>query len=83
MTSSTNFSFNISSAFPSPSIKPNSFALEPDQNSPVKVLFFSVSKSFEPLLDLTTLIKSECNSNCIFFNLSISSFFSYYLYFFF
>ena len=30
-----NFSFKISSALPNPSIKPSSFALDPDQNSPV------------------------------------------------
>jgi len=35
VTSSPNFSFKISSALPSPSINPSSFALDPDQNSPV------------------------------------------------
>ena len=69
MTSSPNFSLKTCSALPIPSINPNFKEEDPDQNSPVKVLFFSVSISFEPLLDLTTLIKSECNSNCIFFNL--------------
>ena len=34
-TSSPNFCFKISSALPNPSIKPSSFALVPDQNSPV------------------------------------------------
>ena len=75
-TSSPNFSLKICSALPMPSINHNFKEVDPDQNSPVKVLFFSVSTSFEPLLDLTTFIKSECNSNCIFFNLSISSSFS-------
>ena len=66
----------ISSALPIPSIKPSFFAVDPDQNSPVNK---SGLLSFLILFDLlssTTFIKSECNSNCIFFNLSTSSFFS-------
>ena len=74
--SSPNFSLKICSAFPIPSINPNLIDAEPDQNSPVKVLFFSGSLSFAPLLFLTTSIKSECNSSCSFFILSISSSFS-------
>ena len=66
---SPNFSFSTWSAFPMPSIKPNFKEEDPDQNSPVKVLFFSVSISFEPLLSSTTFIKSEWSSNCIFFSL--------------
>ena len=50
-----------------PSISPNFKEVEPDQNSPVKVLFFSGSFNFEPLLFFTRLMKSECNSNCNFF----------------
>jgi len=57
-------------------MSPNFKEEEPDQNSPVKVLFFSGSFSFEPRLFFTTLMKSECNSNCNFFILSISSSFS-------
>ena len=74
-TSSPNFSFKISCAFPIPSINPKSFALLPDQNSPENS---SISDLFslDPLLSSTTSIKSLCKSNCILFNLSISSFFS-------
>ena len=63
---SPNFSLNICSALPIPSIKPNFREVEPDQNSPVKILFFSASFNFEPLLFLTKFIKSECNSSCNF-----------------
>ena len=51
---SPNLSLKICSAFPIPSISPNFKEAEPDQNSPVKVLFFSGSFSFEPLLFFTT-----------------------------
>ena len=62
-------------ASPTSSIKPNSLAFDPDQNSPENN---SISDFFnlEPLLFSTTLIKSLCKSNWIVFNLSISSFFS-------
>ena len=63
---SPNFSLKICSAFPIPSISPNFKDADPDQNSPVKILFFSGSFNFEPRLFLTRLIKSECNSNCNF-----------------
>jgi len=43
--SSPNFSLKICSALPIPSINPNFNEVDPDQNSPVKVLFFSVSIS--------------------------------------
>ena len=65
-TSSPNFSFNISSAFPNPSIKPRSLALDPDQNSPVNKSKFLSFFNFVDLLSSTTFIKSECKSNCIF-----------------
>jgi hypothetical protein len=55
--SSPNLSFKISFALPIPSIKPNSFALLPDQNSPENnsmSFFFSLI----PLLSSTTFIKS-------------------------
>jgi signal peptide peptidase SppA len=68
-TFSPNFSFKISSALPKPSIKPKSFALEPDQNSPVNRSGFLSFLSLVDLLSSTTFIKSECKSNCIFFNL--------------
>ena len=56
-----------------PSISPNFNEVEPDQNSPVKVLFLSGSFNLDPRLFLTKFIKSECNSNCNFLILSISS----------
>ena len=74
-TSSPNFSFSISLALPIPSINPKSFALLPDQNSPEKSSTSDLL-SFSPLLFSTTSMKSLCKSNCIFFNLSISSLFS-------
>ena len=75
-TLSPNFSFKIWSAFPMPSTNPSFSEVLPVQNSPVKILFFSGSFSFEPLLFSTTLMKSACNSNCIFFSLLTSSSFS-------
>ena len=75
ITSSPNFCFNIWFESPISSIKPSSLALFPDQNSPENNStsdFFS----FEPLLFSTTSIKFLCKSNWIFFNLSMSSFFS-------
>ena len=59
-----------------PSIKPNFLALDPDQNSPVNKSGLPSFFSLVDLLSSTTFIKSECKSNCIFFNLSISSCFS-------
>ena len=56
-TSSPNFSFNISLALPMPSIKPSSFALLPDQNSPENSSISDLL-SLVPLLSSTTLIKS-------------------------
>ena len=73
---SPNFSLNICSAFPMPSISPNFKEVEPDQNSPVKVLFLSGSLSLDPRLFFTKFIKSEWSSNCNFLILSISSGFS-------
>ena len=58
ITLSPNFSFKIWSAFPIPSINPSLSAVLPVQNSPVKILFFSGSFNFDPLLVSTTLIKS-------------------------
>ena len=76
ITFSPNFSFNTWSAFPIPSISPSFNDVFPVQNSPVKILFFSGSLSFDPLLFWTTFIKSSCNSSCIVFNLLMSSSFS-------
>jgi len=59
ITSSPNFSFKISSALPNPSIKPNSFALDPDQNSPVNKSGLLSFFNFTDLLFSTTFIKSE------------------------
>ena len=73
---SPNFFLRICSAFPRPSIRPKFKDVDPDQNSPVNILFFSGSFNFEPRLLFTKLIKSECNSNCNFFILSMSSGFS-------
>ena len=56
---SPNFSLKTCSAFPIPSIKPNFRDVEPDQNSPVKVLFFSGSFNLEPLLLFTKFIKFD------------------------
>ena len=74
--SSPNFSFKIWSALPIPSIKPILRADAPVQNSPVKILFFSGSFNFAPLLVSTTFMKSAWSSNWIFLSLSISSNFS-------
>ena len=63
ITFSPNFSFKIWSAFPIPSIRPKPKAVFPVQNSPVNILFFSGSFSFDPLLVSTTFIKSACNSS--------------------
>ena len=73
---SPNFSLKICSALPMPSISPNFSDADPDQNSPVKILFFSGSTSLSLLLFLTRLIKSEWSSSCNFLILSISSCFS-------
>ena len=56
---SPNFSLKICSAFPTPSISPSFKDADPDQNSPVKILFFSGSFSFAPRLFLTRLIKEK------------------------
>ena len=73
ITLSPNFFFKIWSAFPIPSINPRSRDVLPVQNSPVKILFFSGSLSFFPLLFSTTFIKSSCSSSWIVFNLLIIS----------
>ena len=57
ITSSPNFSFKTSLALPTLSIKPSSFALLPDQNSPENNSISDLL-SLEPLLSSTTLIKS-------------------------
>ena len=57
ITSSPNFSFKTSFALPTLSIKPRSFALLPDQNSPENNSISDLL-SLDPLLSSTTLIKS-------------------------
>ena len=74
-TSFPNFSLRTWWASPNPSINPKSLALLPDQNSPEKSSTSDLF-NFDPLLFSTTSIKSLCKSSWIFFNLSMSSFFS-------
>ena len=55
ITFSPNLSFKTWSALPNPSINPSLSDVLPVQNSPVKILFFSGSLSFGPLLILQFL----------------------------